>query len=63
MGYRSGVATRYNIGHRCGLEPLLAVAVVYAAAAAPIQPLAQELPYATGMVIKRTTTKIPRSEC
>ena len=34
-----------------------AVAVVWTAAVAPIQPLAQKLPYALGVALKRKQTK------
>ena len=36
-----------------GSRSSFVVAVVWATAAAPIQPLAQELPYITGKVVKR----------
>ena len=35
------------------LDSSVAVAVAWTTAAAPIRPLIQELPYATGMAVKR----------
>ena len=41
-------------GHsRCGLDPTLRMAVMYALVTALIQPLAQELPYTIGPGLKR----------
>ena len=40
-------------GHRCGSDPTLLWPWCKPAAAAPIQPLAWELPYAMGLALKR----------
>ena len=42
-----------GVGHRCGLDLALLWLWYRLAAAAPIQPLAWELPYDIGMAIKR----------
>ena len=41
-----------GVGCRCGLDPLLLWLWHRLAAAVPIQPLAWELPYATGVALK-----------
>ena len=46
-------ASNRGVDHRFGLDPCVAVAVAWAAAAALSQPLAQELPYAMGAALKR----------
>ena len=43
----------YGIGHRHSLDPALLWLWWRLAAAALTQPLAQELPYAAGMALKR----------
>ena len=45
-GLRSGIATSYGVGHRCSLDLVLWLWCRLAAAAL-IQPLAWELPYAS----------------
>ena len=47
------VATNYCVGHRCSLDLALLWLWHGPAAAALIQPLAWELPYATGVALKR----------
>ena len=44
-----------GVGHRCGLDLALLWLWCRLAATAPIQPLAWELPYATGAALKRQT--------
>ena len=44
-------------GHRCGVEPELLCLLCRLAAVAPIQPLAWELPYATGEALKSKKKK------
>ena len=48
-----------GVGHRCGLDPDLALLLLWRrpAAAAPIQPLAWKYPYATGKPIKTQKKK------
>ena len=46
------------VGHRCVLDPTLLWLWHRLAAAAPIQPLASELPYAVGAALKKKTKKI-----
>ena len=53
----------YGIGHRQGLDPALLWLWCRLAAAAPSQPLAQKLPYAAGMVLKKQTNKQKNLEC
>ena len=53
MGYGSGSAVSSGVGHRCGLDLALLWLWCRAVAAAPIQPLAWELPYAPGAALKR----------
>ena len=45
----------FGIGHRCGSDPMLLLLWLWcrSAAAAPIRPLDWELPYATGVALKR----------
>ena len=45
----SGVALNCGVDHRCSLN----LALLWPAAAAPNQPLAWELPYATGAALKK----------
>ena len=52
-GKGSGMAVSCGVGHRCGLDPVLQWLWGRPAAAGPIQPLAWELPYATGAALKR----------
>ena len=62
MGWRSGVAASYSIGHRCGSDPALLWLWHGPAAAATIWSLAQELPYAIHPGIKQTNkTKKPHT--
>ena len=46
-----------STGHRCSSDPTLLWLWQWPAAAAPIQPLAWELPYAMGVVLKKTESK------
>jgi len=46
-----------KVGHRFCLDPVLLWLWGRRAAAAPIQPLAQEIPYAPGAAIKRKGKK------
>ena len=48
---------RYGVGHRRGLDPVLLWLWYRPAAAALIQPLVWELPYATGAALKRQREK------
>ena len=45
------------VGHRCGSDPVLLWLQCRPAAAVLIRPLAWELPYATGVIIKRKEKK------
>ena len=47
-----GVAVSCGIGHRLGSDPVLLGLWHRSAAAAPIRPLAWELPYALGVALK-----------
>ena len=49
----SGVAVSRGVGCRCNLDPALLWLWCRLAAAAPIGPLAQELPYVAGVALKR----------
>ena len=49
----SGVAASCSVGHRCSSDLALLWLWCRLAAAAPIQPLAQELPFAAGAALKR----------
>ena len=51
VGQGTNIATSCSIGHRLGSG--IAVAVAKASAAALIQPLPWELPYAKGATLKR----------
>ena len=44
-------------GHRCGLDPVLLRLWCRLAAAAPIRPLAGELPHAAGVAVKKKERK------
>ena len=57
MGQRSGVAMSCDVDHRRGLDPMLLWLWYKLAAIAPIQPLAWELSYSTGMVLNRQKEK------
>ena len=46
-----------GVGQRCGSDPALLWLWGRPAAAAPIQPLAWELPYASGVALKRKKEK------
>ena len=48
----SDVAVSCSVGYRCNLDPALLWLWQRQAAAAPIQPLAWELPYATSVALK-----------
>ena len=48
---------RCHVGHRCGLDPALLWLWCRLTAAAPIQPLAWELPYAAGTALKDKKAK------
>ena len=52
-GLRSGIDASCDIGCRCGSHPALLSLWCRLAAAAPIHPLAWELPYAVGVAVKR----------
>ena len=51
---------RCGVGYRCGLDPALLGLWCRLAAAVLIQPLAQELPYALGMALKKKERKNPQ---
>ena len=51
----SGTAMSYGVDCRCGSDARLLWLWCRLTAAAPIQPTAQELPYATGAALKRDT--------
>ena len=53
----NGIAMNCGVGHRHGSDPVLLWLWCRLAAVAPIQPLAWELPYATGVAIKRKNKK------
>ena len=55
MGYGSGIATSYGVGHRGGSDPMWLWHKP--AAAALIQPLAWELPQAVAVALKRKKKK------
>ena len=57
MGQVSSVAVSCGVGRRRGSDPALLWLWCRKAAEAPIQPLAWELPYATGAALKRQTNK------
>ena len=50
----SDVAVSYGVGRRCGSDPVLLWLWRRPAAAAPIQPLASEAPYAAGVALKKS---------
>ena len=50
----------WGVGHRCSLDPELLW--LWLAAAAPIQLLAWELPYATGVALKSKKEKKKKSK-
>ena len=60
----SGVDTSCNVGLRCGSDPALVWLWYRPVAAAQIQPLAWELPYAAGAALKKgkTTTTTTKKE-
>ena len=53
MGEASGVAAHGGIGHRCSADPESLWLWYRPVVAAPILPLAQELPYVAGVALKR----------
>ena len=53
MGGGCGVAVSCGVGCRCSLDPVWLWLWCRLAAVALIQPLAQELPYAVGVALKR----------
>ena len=57
MGKGSGIAMSCGADRRCGLDPALLWLWCRLAATAPIPPLAWELPYATGVALKRQKEK------
>ena len=64
MGRGSSVALNGSVGHRHGSDPALLSLWQRPAAAAPVQPLAWEPPYAVGMALKKKkleTTQIFKS--
>ena len=56
-GLRSSVAVSCGVGHRHSSDPILLLLWCRQAAAAPIQPLAWELPYAANLALKRKKKK------
>ena len=58
MAYRSGVAMSCSVGHRHDSDLALLWLWCRPAAAAPVRPLAWELPYAAGAPLKRQNIKI-----
>ena len=62
MGLRSSIAVSYGVGHRCSWDPVLQWLWYRPAAITLIQPLACELPYAVGVVLKsKEKKKMPPS--
>ena len=57
MGQGSWVAMSCGVGRRCGSDPALLWLWWRLAAVAPIQPIAWELPYATGAALKKEKKK------
>ena len=57
MGKGAGIAVSRSIGHKCDLEPELLWLWYRLVAVVPIQPLAWELPYATGIVLEKREKK------
>ena len=55
MGRGSGVALSGSVGHRHGSDPALLSLWQRPAAAAPVQSLAWEPPYAVGTALKKKT--------
>jgi len=55
---RSGVAVSCGVGRRRSLDPALLRLWHRLAAAAPIQPLAWETPYATAAALKKKVTSM-----
>ena len=53
----SGIAVSCGVGYRGGLDLALLWLWCRPAAAVPIRPLAWELPYATGVAVKRKLKK------
>ena len=51
----------YGVGHRCGWDPTLLWLWHRPTAVAPIQPLAWEFPYATGVALKKKKKKASRT--
>ena len=62
VGKGSSVAVSCGVGHKCGLDPEWLWLWCRPAAAAPIQPLASELPYAVGAGQKRKERKTKEKE-
>ena len=58
MGQGSGVAMSCGVGHRCGSDLAVLWLLCRSAAAAPIGPLAWELPCAAGAALKKKKKKI-----
>ena len=52
VGKGSSISMSCNLGQRCGLDLVLLWQLGRPAAAAPIGPLAQELPYPAGVALK-----------
>ena len=57
MGWGSGVAMSYGVGHRQASDPVLLWLWRRLAAVAPIQPLPWEPPHAVGVALKRQKDK------
>ena len=53
MGLGSGVAVSCGVVHRCSSDPALLWLWCRPAAAAPIQPLSWELPYAAHVALRK----------
>ena len=56
------LALSYGVGRRCGPDPSLLWLWWWLGAAAPIQLLAWEPPYVTGVALKRQKPKINKTE-
>ena len=57
MGQGLRIAKSCGVGHRCGLDPVLLWLWCRPTAAAQIQPLDWEPPYAMGATLKKQTNK------
>ena len=57
-GLRSRVAVSCGVGHRCSSDPVLLWLWCRPVATALIEPLAWELPYATGVALKKKKKRV-----